>query len=120
MDQTLHAGKTDRKRGRTPGEQAFDRCFLPVAALFVFHITTFLTAWGLYPHPYKLASIPVSSWELWTSFSIGVLLAVLWFRALASLVKGWRDPSSRVLRFSASVLLFPFALAVFGFLTAPF
>jgi hypothetical protein len=35
----------------------------------------------------------------------GILFGFLWLRAVHSLIQAWSDPSARVLRFSASVLL---------------
>ena len=122
----MKANQVARKRGRLPGEIAFDRCFLPLATLSVLSFIVEFIAWRLRP-PYKpeteaqlSAAIPPPAWHAWLPFAVGLLLAVLWVRALVSLVRVWRDPSSRVLRFSASVLLIPFAVVTCRLLHTPF
>lgn len=115
-----------RKRRRLPGEIAFDRCFLPVAALFVLNLISGTMSFRQYqtlkpPTEAELAmQIPQAVPHVWLPFAFGLLLAVLWLRAIISLVGAWRDPSSRVLRFSASVLLVPFAVATCRLLGTPF
>ena len=122
----MNTKQVARKYGRTPGERAFDRCFLPFAAFFVLSIISEFIAWRLRP-PYKppteaqlAAELPPPAWHLWLPFAFGLLLAVLWVRALITLVSVWRDPTSRVLRFSASVLLIPFAVVTCRLLLTPF
>ena len=117
---------TVRKRRRLPGEIAFDRCFMPVAALFILKLVFF--AIGLtYERPKgppteaELATqLPPPAWHGWLFCGVGVVLAFLWVRALVTLIRAWSDPSSRVLRFAAVVLLIPFAIATCRFLLAPF
>jgi hypothetical protein len=115
-----------RKPRRLPGEIAFDRCFFPVAALFVLNVICGIITFRQYqtfepPTEAELAvEIPQPAWHIWLPFVFGLLLAVLWFRALVSLVRTWRDPSSRVLRFSASMLLIPFAAVTCRLLLTPF
>ena len=122
----MKTNQVARKRGRLPGEVAFDRCFLPLAALSILSIAYQIIAWRLRP-PYKppteaqlAAELPPPAWHLWLPFAFGLLLAVLWVRALITLVSVWRDPTSRVLRFSASVLLIPFAVVTCRLLLTPF
>src|SRR5829696_8475663 len=111
----MNGKQISRKRGRLPGEVAFDRCFLPLIAISV--ITTafeifhggFTRSSGSLSETDLAAQTPPPIWLPWSTFALGILMAVLWVRALTSLVWAWRDPSSRVLRFSASVLLIPFA-----------
>jgi len=120
------------KLGRTPGERAFDRCFLPVAILpvatvFTLNIVSIFITWKTHP-PYKppcksdaIATPPSASvWLGWLSFGIGILLVVLWIRALVTLIGAWNDPSSKLLRFSALMLLIPFAAIALLLLQAPF
>lgn len=64
--------------------------------------------------------IPPPAWQGWLLFGLGLVLVVLWFRALNSLTAAWTDPSSRVLRFSAAVLLVPFAAIAVRLLQTPF
>ena len=117
----MNANQAARKHGRLPGEVAFDRCFLPLAALSVLSILFQFIAWRLRApyRPESEAEIP-AAWLVWLPFALGLLLAVLWVRALFSLVTTWRDPSSQVLRFSASVLLIPFAIVTCQLLLTPF
>ena len=116
---------TVRKRRRLPGEIAFDRCFMPVAALFVLKLVLF--AIGLtHQHPKgppteaELAAELPPPWHGWLFSAGGAVLAFLWVRALITLIRAWSDPSSRVLRFAAVVLLIPFAIATCRFMLAPF
>ena len=122
----MKANQVARKHGRLPGEVAFDRCFLPLATLFILSIITEFVAWMVRP-PYKpeseaqlSAAMLPPAWNVWLPFTVGLLFAVLWLRALISLATAWRDPSSRVLRFSASVLLIPFAIVTCQLLFTPF
>jgi len=110
---------SSRKFRRLPGEVAFDRCFFPVAVMFcsgvIFNIIALahrnrlkdanIRGDGL--HPADVGA--PHAWWLWFYFTLGVVLAVLWVRAFLTLIRDWRDPSARVLRFPAAVLLFPFA-----------
>jgi hypothetical protein len=122
----MKANRVTGKYDRTPGERAFDRCFLPLAAFFVLEVIAASAAAKLRP-PHKpqteaqlaAAMPPSSAWQVWIAFAIGILLAVLWVRAFASLVSAWQDPSSRV-RFSALVLLIPFAMTAYQLLLTPF
>jgi len=121
----MTAKQAARKHLRLPGEIAFDRCFLPLAALSLFNIIFAIITLRLSPsepltEEQLAAEMPPPLWHAWLWFALGLLLAVLWFRAIVSLVRAWRDPSSRVLRFSASVLLIPFAVATFRLLLTPF
>lgn len=124
----MNTKQVARQRGRLPGEIAFDRCFLPLAALSLLHIGQIV--FGIItrrPGQYAplageplAAEMPPPDWQAWLWFALGLLLAVLWFRAMGTLVRAWRDPSSRVLRFSASVLLIPFAVVTGRLLLTPF
>jgi hypothetical protein len=67
-----------------------------------------------------VADIPAPLWRFWVPFAFGLILAVLWIRALIGLLSVWHDSSSRVLRFSASVLLIPFGIATCQLLLMPF
>ena len=121
----MKANQVARKHGRLPGEVAFDRCFLPLVALSVFNIVFAIIADRGTPseslsEEQLAAEMPLPIWHAWLWFALGLLLAGLWFRAVVSLVRTWRDPSSRVLRFSASVLLIPFAVATCRLLLTPF
>jgi hypothetical protein len=87
--------------GPTPGEMAFDRCLFPFVALFAFCAS----------RPFEEQE-SLRAWFVWLDVALGVFAVVLWIRALIGLLQVWRDPSSRVLRFSASVLLFGFVVAV--------
>lgn len=98
---------------RTPGQRAFDRCFLPIAAIAVIFM------FG--DHATTEKHIPVTPhWWLWFLFLIGLGLATLWVRALGSLIDAWNDPSAKVIRFSASACLIVFGLIVIGLLRVPF
>jgi hypothetical protein len=107
---------------------AFDRCFLPLAALFLLSGASEAIVYRNHavhkvPTEEKLAAkLPVapSEWEVWLPFALGLVLVVLWLRALLGLLGTWSDPSFRVLRFSASVLLVPFALVACHLLRLPF
>lgn len=114
----MKASEATRKHGRTPGERAFDRCLLPLVALFGFSLINEFFAWRL-RFPYK-PQMPPLVWPAWLPFTVGLILAALWVRAVVSLVAVWRDPSSRVLRFSASILLIPFAFVTCHLLLTPF
>jgi hypothetical protein len=120
----MNSKQVARKRRRLPGEIAFDRCFLPLVALSLLNITLSIIEWRSSPsEPYTeeqlAAQMPPPLWHAWLWFTLGLLLAVLWFRAVVTLARAWRDPSSRVLRFSASVLLIPFAVATCRLLLTP-
>jgi hypothetical protein len=122
----MNANQVVRKSRRLPGEIAFDRCFFPIAALFTFNIVWWILSIRqdqTFKPPTEAdlaAELPPPAWHLWLSFALGLVFAVLWFRALASVLRAWRDPSSRILRFSASVLLVPFAIAACRLLLTPF
>ena len=126
MTTIARSNQVARKYGRTPGERAFDRCFLPFAAFFVLSLVFEVIAWRLRPtskpptEAQLAAELPPPGWHLWLPFAFGLFLAVLWVRALITLVSVWRDPSSAVLRFSASVLLVPFAVVTSRLLLTPF
>lgn len=105
---------------RTPGERAFDRCLFPYAVFFMFG-----TALGIIgglrrrspshsrPESVLAVSPPSSAWFPWLTFGLGLILTVLWFRALISVIDAWHDPSAKVLRFVSCILLLPFAYAAF-------
>lgn len=116
-----------RKHRPLPGEIAFDRCFLPVAAYCA--ITFFvgvarLSASKSSPLPITeealAAELPPPFWQAWVWFALGLLLAALWCRALVTLARAWRDPSSRIVRFPASVLLIPFAVVAYQLIVLPY
>src|SRR5687767_12952065 len=111
----MNTKQVTRKDRRLPGEIAFDHCFLPLVALSLFNIVFWIIARNLRPsepltEAQRAAEMPPPAWHASFWFALGLLLAVLWFRALVSLVRAWRDPSSKVLRFSAAALLLPFAI----------
>lgn len=121
----MKATQVARKHRRLPGEIAFDRCFLPLIALSLFNIAFAIITGRLdQSEPLtevKLAApVPPPLWHAWLWFALGLLLAALWFRAIVTLARAWRDPSARVLRFSASVLLLPFAVVTYQLLLTPF
>jgi hypothetical protein len=121
----MNINQVDRKRRRLPGEIAFDRCLLPLVALSFLNIIFGGIEWRLRPsgpltEAQLDAEMPPPLWHEWLWFALGLLLVVLWFRAVVTLVRTWRDPSSRVLRFSSSVLLIPFAVATYRLLLTPF
>jgi hypothetical protein len=72
---------------------------------------------GIAPVP---AAIPHSAWLVWFPFALGLLFAVLWVRAITSLIAAWSDPSAKILRFCALILLIPFAAVAVEFLLVPF
>jgi hypothetical protein len=114
-----------RKRGRLPGEIAFDRCLLPLAAFAVLSVAReWLDRFYRLTKPITEAQpdVEVSSppWLVWLSFTLGLLYAFLWIRAVVTLIHAWNDPSSRILRFSAFVLLIPFAWIACELLLKPF
>ena len=82
--------------GRTPGERAFDRCFLP----FVLFIA---------------ASVFRARAEHLTPIASGLALAgcLAWLWALGSVVRAWRDPAARWLLLSALGILFLFSVPLF-------
>ena len=104
-----------------PGEIAFDRCFIPVAILATLGGTeqAVRALWLGDAERLPETSPRWAAYE-WLWCGIGLAFACLWVRALLTLVRAWRDPSARILRFSASVLLIPFATAVWLLLRAPF
>jgi len=121
----MNTKQVERKRRRLPGEIAFDRCFLPLVALSLLNIFVGIIEWRNRPSAPLTeaqldAEMPPPLWHAWLSFGLGLLLAALWVRAVVTLTRAWRDPSSRVLRFSASVLLIPFAVATCRLLLTPF
>ena len=115
-----------RRPRRLPGEIAFDRCFLPLVAVIVLQIiyrnasSEFFVASEALNTEEFTATISPPLWHAWLWFTFGLLLAVLWVRAVLTLARAWRDPSSRVVRFSSCVVLIPFAIITFGLLLHPF
>ena len=111
---------------RTPGEVAFDRCFFPLAALSIVGVVTIALTAVLSPPAHErteveLASeVPDPTWPLWLLFAVGLVVAFFWFRAFVGVVWVWRDPSARVLRFSALGLLLPLAAVAIRLLLLPF
>ena len=88
-----------RKQNRSPGERAFDLCFLPFAAFCVLAFCTVsIIRWLRGPYEARLAVVksPPSAWLIWIPFGLGVLLGVLWVRALISVIRAWSDPSFRI------------------------
>jgi hypothetical protein len=122
----LKPSPVPRKHRRLPGEIAFDRCFLPLVAVIVLQMVYTAFLWvpmmgsseGLTEEEVA-AAIPPPLWHAWFWFTIGLLLAILWFRAIITLARAWRDPSSRVIRFAACVVLIPFAAVTCGLLLNP-
>ena len=111
---------------RTPGEVAFDRCFFPLAALSVVGVVTVALTAVLSPPAHErteveLASeVPDPTWPLWLLFAVGLVVAFFWLRAFVGVVRAWRDPSARILRFSALGLLIPLAIVAVRLLFLPF
>ena len=69
----------------------------------------------------ELASeVPDPVWPLWVSVAVGIVVAFFWLRAFIGMVRIWRDPSARILRFSALGLLLPLAVAAVRLLLLPF
>lgn len=123
--ETSNTVGANRKPRRLPGEIAFDRCFLPLVGLIIFSINFQVILRKLSPsllhtEEQLAAALPAPSWPVWVWFAAGVVLALLWIRAVVTLTKAWHDSSSRILRFSAFVLLFPFAVCTYQLLVAPF
>lgn len=121
----MNTKQVTRKHRRLPGEIAFDRCFLPLVALSIFNIVLGIITERLdqsepYTEKELAAATPAPLWHAWLWFVLGLRLSALWFRAVVTLARAWRDPSSKVLRFSASVLLIPFAVATYQLLMTPF
>ena len=77
--------------GRTPGERAFDRCFLPLVALFTVNglvglITRQRRPLGVVLTETELAAqLPPPAWEQWLPFAVGLIAAGLWLRGFLSL-----------------------------------
>lgn len=123
-----HHSRTEqvaRKRPRLPGEIAFDRCLIPLVGLILLKVVVATGEEIQRPEnplteAQLAAEIPPPLWHAWLWFALGLLLAALWLRAAVTLVRAWRDPSSKVLRFSACVLLLPFAVATCRLLGTPF
>lgn len=118
-----------RKNRRSPGEIALDQCFLPLVT-FVVLLVTFVVfslafnfiAWGISP-PYRelmetrlAEGLLGTGWDGGISLVAGLCLALLWLRAVVTLIGVWRDPSSRILRFSASALLILSAGVIYNLL----
>lgn len=124
----MKRSRTARILQRSPGEVAFDRCFFPLAALFFLVVgeaaadslpALFTPVRPRAARELALAT-PASKWSLWVAFSVGLVAALLWLRALVSVAGAWHDPSTRVLRFSALGLLLFLAWAVVRLLLLPF
>ena len=113
MNETV--SRLKRIFARTPGERAFDRCLFPLAVFFVLSIVV-----GIIGESVLAVSLPSPVWLTWLGFALGLILAVLWFRALFSVISAWRDPSATILRFVSCVLLLPFAYLAFTFVSIPF
>ena len=111
---------------RSSGEVAFDRCFFPWAAFFVFGVIATALMAVLPPSPQPrgevelAAEVPVPGKLLWALFAVGLVVAFFWVRAFVGVVRVWHDPSARVLRFSALGLLVPLAAMALRLLCLPF
>jgi hypothetical protein len=116
---------------RTPGERAFDRCLFPFAVSFVVSFVLGVIGGPWLRSPSRPASelalttpsqfpLPIPSWHLWLYFALGLVGALLWLRALLTLIGAWRDPSAKIQRFACCFLLIPFASIVYILLSAPF
>jgi hypothetical protein len=113
---------------RSPGELAFDRCFYPFGAILAVVLV------GIFgdlfisrrvtrkPHSEAelAAAMPDPAWHVWLPFTLGVLLCIYWLWALWGLLRAWKDPRARVLRFSALFLLFFDAGIAIVLLSSPF
>ena len=67
-----------------------------------------------------MAAVLDPTWYELVQFVIGELLCVYWLWAFWSVLRAWRDPGARILRFSALfLLLFDAAIAI-GLLMSPF
>jgi len=112
-----------RKYGRTPGEVAFDRCFLPlfISALFAGVIQSVAV---LLRTKTKSPWEAAPSWSAWgwstVTFIVGIAFAILWIRGIRSLISVWRDPSAKVLRFSSTGVLLFSAPMIYSLLAASF
>lgn len=122
----MNALAAKSKRRRLPGEVAFDRCFIPVAIIFVARMILAGVAvlyFGASKAPTKaelaVQSLPIMGLT-WLLPLAGLVLALLWLRAVWTLVRVWNEPSARVLRFPAMVLLIPFGLVARHLLLSPF
>jgi hypothetical protein len=113
---------------RSPGERAFDRCFYPFGAilalalagifgeLFISHTVTHKPR-----SEAELAATPADpAWHTWLPFTLSMLLCIYWLWAFWSVLRAWRDPRVRVLRFSALFLLLLDAGIAYVLLSYPF
>jgi hypothetical protein len=104
------AKRGSQRYGPTPGERALDACVFPILGILI--ATVFIDR---FPSMERY----LMSWREWVGGAVGLLYAALLLRAVRSLSAAWSDPSARILRFSASVLLIPLALIVFSLLRPP-
>lgn len=105
---------------RTPGDRAFDRCFLPIVSIVVLEMPWAVISAVSPCDEKRLKHVPLYWWESLLPFLVGLGLTILWVRALRSLIEAWNDPSAKVIRFSASACLIVFGLIVIGLLRIPF
>jgi hypothetical protein len=60
-----------------------------------------------------VAALPEPAWHHWLPVTLGGLFFVYCLWALWSVIRTWRDPNAKVLRFSALLLLlFDFSIAL--------
>ncbi len=129
-EQTLKANTRPRKAKlpRSPGERAFDLCFYPFGVVLAFAFASLFgdllmsdsTSRNAQNGRSLIAAVLDPTWYRLVQFAIGELLCVYWLWALWCVLRAWRDPGARVLRFSALFLLLFDGCMAFGLLTSPF
>ena len=122
----MNRSRITRTPYRSPGEIAFDRCFFPLATLFVLGVVIVALTLAFAPLAHPRSEIDFApgtrarARPLWPSRGAGLIIAFFWWRGFVSVARAWRDPSARVLRFSALGLLIPLAIVAVRFLHLPF
>ena len=92
-----------RSMGRSPGEQAFDRCLFAFGIYFLLLPGLILFGCLLPDSDESFGPPPL---VLWCLFIIGTLTLIHWLWALRSVVRAWHDAPARVLRFASVGILF--------------
>ena len=124
----LSARQTGVVPSCSPGERAFDRCFYPFGAVLALALAGILgelfISYTVTHKPHSEAefevTVPDPAWHTWLPFTLGVLLCIYWLWAFWSLLRAWRDPRARILRFSALFLLLFDASIAYLLLSSPF